>query len=266
MKQSIAFLTVLMVALLLVSGFIVAGNVAQSDQIITQNAELADLRLKLRAQQSLYDDLLINTEEQTALLASTTKERDELEANLGDALLSIDETNSALTKQIADADIAKLKHEQEIVDLMDSLAQHELQCSTLASDLKAVTIERDGLSAALVTAEEDLQMEKDESIAASASYEQSLAADAQALTALEDECSAFIELFALWERVRAGDASEDDFNILNRDFGDAYPMSRFILPQLETETPSPAAQTTTPSPQTTFSPSTTFSPIVTFVP
>ncbi|NLO84866.1 MAG: hypothetical protein GX096_05490 [Clostridiales bacterium] len=241
MRQSITFLTVLMVALLLVTGFIVAGNITQSDQLTMQASAVANLKLKLREQQSLYDDLQTTADSQAASLTVITAQRDELRVNLDDVMSSINETNDAIAQQTTDMENSAIKHEQEISALSDALTQSQDDANALETDLDDMTAQRDNLSEALAIARGDLELEVGKSVAASAAYDQSLIADQQSIKDLTSEGEAFMELLTFWGRVRSGDAKETSLHQLKRTFEDSYPDSIFILPNLEVPQATPTA-------------------------
>lgn len=254
MRQSITFLTVLMVALLLVTGFIITGNITQSDQLTMQASESANLKLKLREQQSLCDDLQTTAASQAASLAAITAQRDELRANLDDVTSSINETNDAIAQQTMDMEYSAIKHEQEIADLSDALTQSQADADTLEADLDDMTAQRDSLSEALAMAKGDLELEIGKSVAASAAYDQSRIADQQSIKDLTSEGEAFMELLTLWGRARSGDAKETSLDQLKRIFEDSYPDSIFILPNLDVPQATPTAATIAPSDMPTPSP------------
>jgi len=99
MKQTVGILTALMIALLLVSGFIVMGSMQQSRTLL-------DKEQTIRALQTERDHLKTENamqkremERNAQLLAQTMEERDALSQQWNDAVLSSQETNDALASR-----------------------------------------------------------------------------------------------------------------------------------------------------------------------
>lgn len=99
MKQTIAILTALMLALLLVSGFVAAGSLQQSHLLTASDAELTQLSDALAKQLAENEKLTREAQRSAAQLAEVIQERDALSAQLGDAVLSSQEANDAVAQQ-----------------------------------------------------------------------------------------------------------------------------------------------------------------------
>ena len=100
MKQTVVILTALMMAMLMVSGFIVVGSTQQS-QLLAQREE------ELRLAQATISELTTEGEKwkreaqrSAKLCAELTEQRDALSIQLGDAVLSSQEANDAVAQQV----------------------------------------------------------------------------------------------------------------------------------------------------------------------
>ena len=96
MKQTVTILTALMIALLLVSGFIVASGMQQSRAMLSKEETVRALQTErdhLRTQNEMQKREM---ERNAQLLSETIEERDALSQQWNDAVLSSQEANDAL--------------------------------------------------------------------------------------------------------------------------------------------------------------------------
>lgn len=102
MKQTIAILTALMLALLLVSGFIVVGSTEQSQLLAQREDQLRSLNTALDQETQRADRFEKEAQRNAQQLRQTTQERDALSQQLNDAVLASQEANDAIALRQAD--------------------------------------------------------------------------------------------------------------------------------------------------------------------
>lgn len=163
MRQTVMIVTALMIALLAVSGFIVAGSVEQMRQITEKNTLMDEMALQVKQQTERADELEAQNGDLSASLETAARERDE-------ALMRQKE----LAELMAQSDAQRVQEgkDQESFDAgggaggdYDALL---LERDTLASDLDALTEERDTLAMELSQAQKALDDAAARSQAASA--------------------------------------------------------------------------------------------------
>lgn len=201
MRQTVVIVTALMIALLAVSGFIVAGSVEQMQQMTEKNNLMDEMADQVKQQTQRADELEAQNGELSAALEAAARERDE-------AL----EQQQALAERLAQSDAQRVREGQDREALLqeaealageyDALA---MERDALALDLDSLTQERDALLAQLSQAqealddttarsqeasaradglEEQLEMLMEESAQAALVYEQRAQEDAQTIEAL----------------------------------------------------------------------------------
>ena len=77
MRQTVMIVTALMIALLAVSGFIVAGSVEQMRQITEKNTLVDEMAVQVKRQTQRADELEAQNAELSAALEAAERERDE---------------------------------------------------------------------------------------------------------------------------------------------------------------------------------------------
>lgn len=201
MRQTVVIVTALMIALLTVSGFIVAGSVEQMQQMTEKNNLMDEMADQVKQQTQRADELEAQNGELSAALEAAARERDE-------AL----EQQQALAERLAQSDAQRVQEGQDREALLqeaealageyDALA---MERDALVLDLDSLTQERDALLAQLSQAqealddtnarseeasaradglEEQLEMLMEESAQAALVYEQRAQEDAQTIEAL----------------------------------------------------------------------------------
>ena len=286
MKQTITIMAVFMVALLLVSGFIVAGSMQQAQQLASRASQLGEIKIRLSEQTTLNEELQQNVDALSASLTAVRTERDELNLRLKDALLSVEEANGAISQQVTDMETAQTSFTQEKVELAASLSEQQTLSDALAVQLEEMTAERDGL-AAVSDLETQLSDKAGEASAAALESNACAQENAALIKSMNAEGTAFRALLGLWSRVQAGKAGEAALTTALNAFARDYPDSEFALPEVirptttatptltPTITPSPTptaipTPAATPTPAKTVKPSPlplrTFTPVVTVTP
>ena len=164
MRQTVMIVTALMIALLAVSGFIVAGSVEQMRQITEKNTLMDEMALQVKQQTERADELEAQNGDLSASLETAARERDE-------ALMRQQE----LAELMAQSDAQRVqegKDQEELRRQAEALAGDYdallLERDTLASDLDALTEERDTLALELSQAQKALDDAAARSQAASA--------------------------------------------------------------------------------------------------
>lgn len=164
MRQTVMIVTALMIALLAVSGFIVAGSVEQMRQITEKNTLMDEMALQVKQQTERADELEARNGDLSASLETAARERDE-------ALMRQQE----LAELMAQSDAQRVqegKDQEELRRQAEALAGDYdallLERDTLASDLDALTEERDTLAMELSQAQKALDDAAARSQAASA--------------------------------------------------------------------------------------------------
>ena len=164
MRQTVMIVTALMIALLAVSGFIVAGSVEQMRQITEKNTLMDEMALQVKQQTERADELEAQNGDLSASLETAARERDE-------ALMRQQE----LAELMAQSDAQRVqegKDQEELRRQAEVLAGDYdallLERDTLASDLDALTEERDTLAMELLQAQKALDDTAARSQAASA--------------------------------------------------------------------------------------------------
>ena len=129
MKQTVVLLSALLLVLLVLTGFILAGSVQQTRLIAQRDEMLADLRQQretLTLENTRYErkvDSLIESVNQLTL------ERDALTSQLNDAVLSSQEANDVVAAQSAQCE-----------ELEEALAAANLELQTLREALSPTPV------------------------------------------------------------------------------------------------------------------------------
>ena len=152
MRQTVVIVTALMIALLAVSGFIVAGSVEQMQQMAEKNTLMDEMAAQVKQKTQRADELEEQNGELSAALEVAVRERDE-------AL----EQQQALAERMAQSDAQRVREGKDRETLLqeaealageyDALA---MERDALALDLDSLTQERDALLAQLSQAQEAL--------------------------------------------------------------------------------------------------------------
>lgn len=152
MRQTVVIVTALMIALLAVSGFIVAGSVEQMQQMAEKNTLMDEMAAQVKQKTQRADELEEQNGELSAALEAAVRERDE-------AL----EQQQALAERMAQSDAQRVREGKDRETLLqeaealageyDALA---MERDALALDLDSLTQERDALLAQLSQAQEAL--------------------------------------------------------------------------------------------------------------
>lgn len=152
MRQTVMIVTALMIALLAVSGFIVAGSVEQMQQMAEKNTLMDEMAAQVKQKTQRADELEEQNGELSAALEAAVRERDE-------AL----EQQQALAERMAQSDAQRVREGKDRETLLqeaealageyDALA---MERDALALDLDSLTQERDALLAQLSQAQEAL--------------------------------------------------------------------------------------------------------------
>ena len=100
MKQTVVILTALMMAMLMVSGFIVAGSTQQSQLLAKREEELRLAQTAITELETEGAKWKREAERSAKLCAELTEQRDALSIQLGDAVLSSQEANEAVEQQV----------------------------------------------------------------------------------------------------------------------------------------------------------------------
>jgi len=124
MKQTVTILTALMMALLLVSGFIVMGGMQQSEVLLQREEQLLEKTVELQKADMKIAEMHTQNQEKQLLLEKTQKERDALNAQLNDLLLSSQESNDAVEQQVQQ--VQKLEEANERLALQLSLREQRI--------------------------------------------------------------------------------------------------------------------------------------------
>lgn len=201
MRQTVVIVTALMIALLAVSGFIVAGSVEQMRQITEKNTLVDEMAVQVKQQTQRADELEAQNVELSATLEATERERDEA--------LKQQQTLAELVAQSDAQRIQEGKDQEELMRRAEALAGDYdallLERDTLAAEMDALTEERDALLAQLTQAqtalddtsargqaaiaraeqlEEQLETLMEESAQMALAYEQRAQEDAQTIETL----------------------------------------------------------------------------------
>ena len=213
MRQTVVIVTALMIALLAVSGFIVAGSVEQMQQMAEKNTLMDEMTIQIKQQTQRADELEEQNGELSAALEAAVRERDE-------AL----EQQQALAERMAQSDAQRVREGKDRETLLqeaealageyDALA---MERDALALDLDSLTQERDALLAQLSQAQEALddttarsqeasaraqelerQLETimEESAQTALAYEQKAQEDAQTIEALAAQAESLAQASA----------------------------------------------------------------------
>lgn len=199
MRQTVMIVTALMIALLAVSGFIVAGSVEQMRQITEKNTLVDEMAVQVKRQTQRADELEAQNAELSAALKAA--ERDEA--------LKQQQTLAELVTQSDAQRIQEGKDQEELMRQAEALAGDYdallVERDTLAAERDALTEERDALLAQLTQAqtalddtsargqaaiaraeqlEEQLETLMEESAQAALAYEQRAQEDAQIIETL----------------------------------------------------------------------------------
>lgn len=133
MKQTVTILTAMMVALLLVSGFVLMGSIQQSEKLMAREDQLLKQSGELDEKSLLIAQLEKEAEERTQQTQQLTKERDALSQQLNDAVLSSQESNDALARQTQEKQRLQMEKEQLAKQLLNERKQLQEMRSQLAA-------------------------------------------------------------------------------------------------------------------------------------
>lgn len=201
MRQTVVIVTALMIALLAVSGFIVAGSVEQMQQMTEKNTLMDEMAAQVKQQTQRADELEAQNAELSVALEAAKRERDEA--------LKQQQTLAELVAQSDAQRVQEGKDQEELMRQAEALAGDYdallLERDTLATEMDALTEERDALltqltqaqtalddvsargQAAIARAEqlqEQLETLMEESAQAALAYEQRAQEDAQIIETL----------------------------------------------------------------------------------
>lgn len=201
MRQTVVIVTALMIALLAVSGFIVAGSVEQMRQITEKNTLMDEMAAQVKQQTQRADELEAQNAELSVALEAAKRERDEA--------LKQQQTLAELVAQSDAQRVQEGKDQEELMRQAEALAGDYdallLERDTLATEMDALTEERDALLAQLTQAQtalddtsargqaaiaraeqlqEQLETLMEESAQAALAYEQRAQEDAQIIETL----------------------------------------------------------------------------------
>lgn len=201
MRQTVVIVTALMIALLAVSGFIVAGSVEQMQQMTEKNTLMDEMAAQVKQQTQRADELEAQNAELSVALEAAKRERDEA--------LKQQQTLAELVAQSDAQRVQEGKDQEELMRRAEALAGDYdallLERDTLAAERDALTEERDALltqltqaqtalddvsargQAAIARAEqlqEQLETLMEESAQAALAYEQRAQEDAQIIETL----------------------------------------------------------------------------------
>ena len=201
MRQTVVIVTALMIALLAVSGFIVAGSVEQMRQITEKNTLMDEMAAQVKQQTQRADELEAQNAELSVALEAAKRERDEA--------LKQQQTLAELVAQSDAQRVQEGKDQEELMRRAEALAGDYdallLERDTLATEMDALTEERDALLTQLTQAqtalddvsargqaaiaraeqlEEQLETLMEESAQAALAYEQRAQEDAQIIETL----------------------------------------------------------------------------------
>lgn len=249
MKQTITILAVLMVALLLVSGFIVAGSMQQAQQLVSKNNQMNELKARLTEQTSLYDELTEKYKALSTAFSTCREERDTLSADLKDALLSVEEANGAVTQQETEKQEAQAAFTLEKNDLSAALLEQQTLAETTAAKLTETEKARDEAIARADALETELSALQVEAESAALKAQQSAEEDAEAMERLKAEGKAFRELLTLWSQASGEETAA--VTSARKAFETRYPLSEFRLPKISATEP---PVTVAPTPKATAAP------------
>ena len=149
MRQTVMIVTALMIALLAVSGFIVAGSVEQMQQMTEKNTLMDEMAVQVKQQTQRADELEAQNVELSATLEATERERDEA--------LKQQQTLAELVTQSDAQRIQEGKDQEELMRRAEALAGDYdallVERDTLAAERDALTEERDALLTQLTQAQ-----------------------------------------------------------------------------------------------------------------
>lgn len=201
MRQTVVIVTALMIALLAVSGFIVAGSVEQMQQMTEKNTLMDEMAVQVKQQTQRADELEAQNVELSVALEAAKRERDEA--------LKQQQTLAELVAQSDAQRVQEGKDQEELMRQAEALAGDYdallLERDTLATEMDALTEERDALLTQLTQAqtalddvsargqaaiaraeqlEEQLETLMEESAQMALAYEQRAQEDAQIIETL----------------------------------------------------------------------------------
>ena len=201
MRQTVVIVTALMIALLAVSGFIVAGSVEQMQQMTEKNTLMDEMAAQVKQQTQRADELEAQNAELSVALEAAKRERDEA--------LKQQQTLAELVAQSDAQRVQEGKDQEELMRRAEALAGDYdallLERDTLATEMDALTEERDALLTQLTQAqtalddvsargqaaiaraeqlEEQLETLMEESAQMALAYEQRAQEDAQIIETL----------------------------------------------------------------------------------
>lgn len=254
MKQALTIMAVVMVALLAVSGFIVAGSMQQSEQLATKTTQLNDVKGKLNDLQKQYDlqtkeieGLTKVLEKQKTELATLTETNENLSASLEEAQGQADEASTALAEQSKEAQTAQTTFSEERDTFVKENGELKAQVLSLGEQLTATEKERDEAQTELATLKENAEAsaeanaktaEEAQTAAANADVLQAKLTQAEeasaqsqlAVSALQEEMKAYMKAFDVRQAYLKGEATASESRAAVQEFENAYPESVLKLP------------------------------------
>ena len=138
MKQTVSILTALMITLLLVSGLIVKGSMQQSQMLLEREDQLLEKTMELQKAHVKITEMEKQTAEKQQMMDRVQKERDALSTQLGDALLSSQESNDAVARQTQMVQQLEAANDQ----LAQQLDRHRQRISQLEAELAEALLPR----------------------------------------------------------------------------------------------------------------------------
>ncbi len=171
MRQTVVIVTALMIALLAVSGFIVAGSVEQMRQLTQKNTLMDEMTIQIKQQTQRADEMEAQNGALSASLETAERERDEALAQ-----------QQELADLVAESDAQRALEGKE----QEALAR---QAEALADDYDALLLERDAL-----VAQRDTLTEERDALLVRLSQTQEALDDASARAqALENQLETLME-------------------------------------------------------------------------
>lgn len=147
MKQTVVVLSVVMALLLVVSGFIVAGSLRQSELLVARVNQVNELTAKLNqlSQRQREQDGLLETGETERV--GLLKQRDALTLQLEEALLSAKEANDAIAQNEIKRTETEAAYEEALQALTLQAEEARLNGETLTTQLNAAILQNQELTA-----------------------------------------------------------------------------------------------------------------------
>ncbi len=244
-KQTITIMAMVMVALLVVSGFIVAGSMQQQEQLAVKIGQIADLKQQVKSleaagelQAAELKDVYAVLEQQNTNVASLTAANATLQADLDAAVASAEESNAALAQKELDTTASQTALTQERDALAATNATQETMIQDLGAKLTDAEKQRDEAQAAVKTLEEsaagneELLTQASVNVANVASMQGQLTQletentqNAGRVEGLTKEMQAYAQALKVLGDYQNGKATAGEVRKAVQDFEKAYPSS-----------------------------------------